>query len=153
MTFGGTSAIQAGTTEASLSTVGITPSAPKEHGCNTYSIPGASSLKAIAARGKVLGVLAASQGGSSSVHTAEGVRVGSTAAEVRQAYRGAQLTESYQGLASTNVILATDSAGQAIGFEFEGNSDASNHVDDSSTVRSIRAGTPDLARGFEVCSG
>lgn len=79
--------------------------------------------------------------------------MGDTAADVRAAYKDAKLTEEFSGLNSENIIRAVDSDGRAIGFSFDGNSGGSDAVPDSAVVQLIRAGTEDVARGFEVCSG
>lgn len=155
LTFGGTATIRAGMSESALASVGITPSTPKAHGCNTYPVPDADYLQVVAANGKVLGIKPVfTPEVNAAVHSAEGVKVGDTAASVRAAYKNnAKLSAKYLGLNSENVILAIDGSGKAIGFAFDGNRDASDAVPDSAVVKSISAGDQDLAQGFEVCSG
>ena len=151
LTYGGTASIQAGTDESSLSSVGIRPLPAKAHGCNRYPVPGAPYLDVYAAKGRVLGVKASPTG--TSAHTFNGIRIGSTAAEVRAAFSGSPITEQYSGLASTNLMLVGDGSGKYLGFMFPGNRDASKPVAASARVQSIDAGTKSLASGFEVCSG
>lgn len=117
-----------------------------------YPVPSAPYLQVYTAKGQVLGVKTAARG-SSSAHTFNGIRVGSTADDVRAAFRGSAITETYSGLAGTNLMLVGYGSDKYLGFMFPGNRDASNTVAASAQVQSIAAGTNSLASGFEVCSG
>lgn len=157
LTFGGTAAIQSGMSESALARVGITPHLATEHGCNTYKVPGADHLSVVATKGTVRGVRAVYDPSTSGVdphtHTTSAIRIGSSAAHVRQTYSGYGITESYSGLDGTNLLLVEGPDGKYIGFSFPGNPDASDAIPDSATVTDIRAGDRDTASGFEVCSG
>ncbi|WP_182346763.1 vWA domain-containing protein [Tomitella gaofuii] len=146
LTFGGTAQIQAGMSTQDLSATGLVGAVTRSVTCDSYPLNGSDEVVVLAKNGTVLGVSSMYRTGqaSPSVHTAEGVRGGDTAGDVRRVYAGHPITAG-RGQFQSHMVVS-GGAGTALLFTL------SNGTGDESTIVGIE-GSLEQAPMSTTCTG